>query len=127
MNLDLICAKYGNEIANSKVDETLITKSLGVLQEDGVYSFFLYLSSVGDKARKIKEDALKLLKEDGILKNTIGNGKDPLEVLREKFNDKLDALLFAKEILEHTLVYARYHAKALENPKAEEIAKKGGA
>ena len=115
MNLDLICARYGNKIASSKAGEKLIRNSLGVLQEDGVYAFFLFLeSSKEDKAKNIKDETFKLLSNDEILKDTIGDEKEPLKVLREKFNDNLDELLFAKEILERTLVYARYHAKALE-------------
>ena len=117
-NLDLECAKYGNKIVKSDKDETLITKSLGVLQEDGVYAFFLYLASRGDKekelAKRISQETFSLLKEK------IGKIKEegePLPAIREKLAPDLDSLLLAKQLLERTLVYARYHAKAITDTK----------
>ena len=115
--LDMKCAEYGNIIANIKNNtETLITKSLGVLQEDGVYAFFLYLASQKKEyATNIIKKAYELLKEVGQLKDIFQNEGDALKAVREKLSGKLDELLFAKELLERTLVYARYHAKALGN------------
>jgi len=111
--LDMKCAKCGHLIANAVCnDETLITKSLGVLQEDGVYAFFLWCAS---KAGGIKKEAFAFLQEDGILKHLFGEEIDQMKAIREKFDDNLDELLFAKELLERTLVYARYHAKASGN------------
>lgn len=109
--LDMKCAEYGGKIG-ANVDETLITRALGVLQEDGVYAFFLWCAS---KAGGIKEKAFAFLQEDGILKHLFDGEIDQLKAIREKLSDKLDELLFAKELLERTLVYARYHAKALGN------------
>ncbi|RJO61283.1 hypothetical protein C4544_03260 [candidate division WS5 bacterium] len=101
--LDMKCAECGSKIG-ATLEEALITKSLGVLQEDGVYAFFLYLKTKKGPGEKIKESAFDFLE----LEKTAS-----LEVVREKFKDNLDALLFAKELLERTLVYARYHAKAI--------------
>lgn len=117
--LDMKCAEYGSKIAAIKNNnETLITKSLGVLQEDGIYAFFLYLASRGSKekhiAKEISEEAFAMLKDTGIT-----SGEDVLVSLKDKAND-LNALLITKELLERTLVYARYHAKALEKPEMEE-------
>jgi len=110
--LDMKCAEYGNNIASlSGIDETLITKSLGVLQEDGVYAFFLYLKTKKEPGEKIKESAFEFLE----LEKTAS-----LDVVREKFKDNLDALLFAKELLERTLVYARYHSKANKKKEGDE-------
>ena len=134
--LDMKCAQQGKEIAdkvfNLKKDKTktenLITKSLGVLQEDGVYAYFLYLSSLKNNyPEDAEKEAFELLKQNDILKDVVGSGDDILKAIRENFDNKLDELLFAKELLERALVYARYHAKALDNPKAEEIADKEGA
>ncbi len=127
--LDMKCAKYGSEIASaSGNDETLITKALGVLQEDGVYAFFLYLASQKkEPSNAIKEKAFIFLRQDEILRQIFKTDNDTLKAIRDDLSDKLDELLFAKELLERTLVYARYHAKALDNPKAEEIADKEGA
>lgn len=123
VNLDIICAKYGGQISrnvNEAFDdkdktENLITKSLGVLQEDGIYAFFLYLLSRGssekDGANALSQDSLLLLKE--IIPTS---ASDELSVAKDLANN-LNHLLLAKEMLERTLIYARYHAKAL--PKGE--------
>ncbi len=115
--LDMKCAKYGSEIASvSGNDETLITKALGVLQEDGMYAFFLYLASQKkDTSNAIKDAAFIFLKQDEILGHIFDPEKDVLKAIRDDLSGKLDELLFAKELLERTLVYARYHAKALGN------------
>ena len=126
-NLDRLCAKYGWKISDQlrpalgKGAENLITNSLGVLQEDGVYAFFLYLASRGSEkagAEKLREQTHNLLKEAGIL--PFDTTKDSLEAVRgnkEKqvrgMADDLDSLLLAKRLLEQTLIYARYHAKAI--------------
>ncbi len=128
VNLDQLCARYGWQIASEvhkaigKNAENHITKSLGVLQEDGVYAFFLYQASRGQREKtgseKLKELAQNLLKEAGI--EAFRNSNDPLEAVRDRLaNDldqlnNLDQLLLAKRLLEQTLIYARYHVKALE-------------
>lgn len=108
--LDMKCAEFGSTIGLA-VEETLITKSLGVLQEDGVYAFFLWTTS---KADAIKTHAFSFLKDRGMLRD----GADVLKVIRESFENDIDKLLFAKELLERTLVYARYHAKAIPSPQS---------
>lgn len=125
-NLDQLCAQYGYQItgevhkAIGKKAENHITKSLGVLQEDGVYAFFLYQESrksEKDGANKLKNQAAALLKAIPIRPfDTIA---DPLEAVRgnkqtQGLADDLDSLLLAKQLLEQTLIYARYHTKALE-------------
>ncbi|MFH1859684.1 MAG: hypothetical protein ABH870_01525 [bacterium] len=110
-NLDLKCAECGSKIAKNKEDEKLITKALGVLQEDGVYAFFLYLKSQKEKAAEwISERTFSLLKTQI---TAINAEKEPLPAIRDKLADNLDSLLLAKQLLEKALVYARYHAKAL--------------
>ena len=132
--LDMECAKYGSIIADSSEnDETLIRKSLGVLQEDGVYAFFIYLCSTSEIAIKVSLETFKFLKEQGIVTVDLitkfnaymseTNPNQRKEKLKEYINsltnairnelaDDIDKLLFTKELLERTLVYARYHAKA---------------
>ncbi|MBI5235803.1 MAG: hypothetical protein HY886_06095 [Deltaproteobacteria bacterium] len=103
-NLDLLCASAGYEMASAGDDA--ITKSLGVLQEDGVYAFFLYCKAKNGYD-KVVEAAVNLLKKDGICLDV---GATP-----GYFNDSLDKLLLAKDLLEQALIYGRYHAKAKEN------------
>lgn len=122
-NLDRLCAEYGYKIAEQvhsalkKSAENHITKSLGVLQANGVYAFFLYQASRGKKeqpgAKKLITLAAELLneKEVALLEET----SEPLEAIRKAggLADNLDDLLLAKRLLEQALIYARYHAKAL--------------
>ncbi len=112
--IDMKCAKAGNSIAEIAKDETLITKALGVLQEDGVYAFFLYLVSLKkDVAGHISQKAFDLLRDDAILGNELRGQTEPMKAVLEKLADDLGRLVFVKGLLERTLVYARYHAKAL--------------
>jgi len=122
INLDQLCARYGWQIAEKlnldipKNAENHITKSLGVLQEDGVYAFFLYQSSRGDReikgAVELSNLAKQLLVEAEIL--SLEDTNDPLAAVRNYLANDLDRLLLAKRLLEQALIYARYHAKAME-------------
>ena len=124
-NLDLLCAKYGQKIAekvsttenyNAKKAVVLITKTLSVLQEQGLYAFVLFCESKKDidssAAKEIQILVGEILKELSLIE-----GKSNLldELLKEdSLLSKLDELLFAIEIIEKSLIYARFHAKALE-------------
>lgn len=122
LNLDRLCAQYGWEMAREVHDalkknaENHITKSLGVLQEDGVYAFFLYQLSRSDG--NLGAQSAKLLADKNIEllpKGTTDAGQ-VLEAIRRQngLADNIDALPLAKRLLEQALIYARYHAKALE-------------
>ncbi|MGC8947594.1 MAG: hypothetical protein ACP5N6_15765 [Anaerolineae bacterium] len=139
-NLDQLCALLGYEMAQkvnaelSKASDTenMITKSLGVLQEDGVYAFFLYLASQikekkGDKKDKrsnaasaLANQAAQLLKHQSLNLIRADDGENVYEKAMEEIRREnglasdLDRLLLAKRVLEQALIYARYHAKALE-------------
>ncbi|MBU1599027.1 hypothetical protein KKG61_02805 [bacterium] len=136
-NLDLECASRGSEIAEGvfaelkekNKTENLLTKSLGVLQEDGVYAFFLYLASQGKEENGRKNSERKaaeacISKATDLLKGVglpLNNANQVLQDIREKLADKLDFLLLAKQLLERTLVYARYHAKAKAKTDTDEV------
>ena len=118
-NLDQLCARFGWEMADavyreiSKNAENHITKSLGVLQEDGVYAFFLYQVSRGAREKagaELQEKAKELLKAAGII--GFQNVDNPLGAVRDHTASDLDHLLLAKRLLEKALIYARYHVKA---------------
>lgn len=115
-NLDRLCAEYGYKFADEVSDESLLTKALGVLQEQGLYAFVLFCVSRGsaekERAEKIKQITTDLLKEEKL--NLINNG-DLLEEIRKDngLASNLDDLLLAIHVLEKSLIYARYHAKAL--------------
>jgi hypothetical protein len=126
INLDRLAAKHAQEIIHrredkkaSEVDNT-VTKTLGVLQENGVYACFLYLlAKEKDNGRIVVDEMLNLL--DGLgfgWGKPSGNG---VEEILQHITDKvsgdpkqggLERLLLAKETLEQMLIYARYGAKA---------------
>lgn len=128
--LDLTCADYGFKMMDetkraltekSKVENHL-QKSLGVLQEDGVFAFFVYQAAKGKEAREpLIDQSVKLLKEVNIMKDVAleGNMTQKLEQIREALNkeDRLDRLILAKKVLGRSLTYAWYHARALPGPK----------
>lgn len=131
MNLDTLCAEYGHKIVHDlakygrlpKTDRTrlenTITKSLGVLQEDGVYAFFLFIEYFKDRnesygAENISLECKEMLRDSGIecLRGRRDSEKDDFAALVD-LTKNLDRLLLAYKLLEQTLIYARYHAKAL--------------
>jgi CRISPR/Cas system CMR-associated protein Cmr5 small subunit len=125
-NIDRLCAEYGYKFADeikkalnsdAKKAESLITKALGVLQEQGLYAFTLFCESRGNTekegAEKMKEITTELLKDKlGLISND-----DLLEEIRKEngLASRLDDLLLAIQVLEKSLIYARYHAKAFAN------------
>lgn len=145
INLDSKCAQFGFSLVHNVVKnilgidigplnlselgltneknklENLITKSLGVLQENGLYAFFLYLAyrqqEKGTKeiAKEIDEQAQGLLRDEnvGLLKSgSLPNGEQKYNKIRQLTED-LEKLLLARRLIEQMLIYARYHAKAL--------------
>lgn len=123
-NLDLQCASHAKEIAEVIKEEDTIGKALGVLQEDGMYAFYLYSLALEkkakykEKARAIINQSSKLLKKYSLIGNDAITAVNVRDIIAPLTNN-LDKLLFAKELLERTLVYARYHAKAIEKPETE--------
>lgn len=134
--LDRLAARCAGEIVAGTIPaqaakdvDILVTKALGVLQENGVYACFLFLlSRTQDKEQKIS----KVVR--GKLLDMIGgqdlnfadwhehlppdDGRDAEAVLAYVANTvcaHLDPLLMTKEVLEQTLIYARYGAKARKN------------
>jgi hypothetical protein len=132
LNLDQKAAQYAqNIIANSlkagsaKEVENLITKTLGVLQEQGVYAMILFLFSRTSKEEKIaphmREQLYALLQElpafadkkdkiDAFDKNT--KAEEALKFYSDSVCNDLHTLLLVKDVYEQTLIYARYGAKA---------------
>lgn len=116
-NLDAACAKLGAKLASSanKDIENSITKSLGVLEEQGVYALFLYLHAREKQWGQTTSNELAsfLRKNPGQQNALLGSNHDLFEALQQLAGD-LDKLLFARDLLHRTLVYARYHAKAAQ-------------
>ncbi|MEG4942457.1 hypothetical protein [Microcoleus sp. F4-D5] len=136
-NLDRLAAKKAQAfIANTKSQkasdvENTVTKTLGVLQEDGVYACLLYLlAKEKDNGKAVVAEMLNLLEELGFGWNKpMNNGQIDLrsEIVLKHITDNvtqnLERLLLTKETLEQMLIYARYGAKARqveEKPKNEQ-------
>ena len=121
-NVDMICAEHGSKIARiDKLSEPLVNKSLGVLQEEGVYAFFLFLAAQakGEKntpANDIQQVIFDLLKV--FFQSIKDSQKDILSIIRDNLSEDLNNLFLARDIIERTLVYTRYHLKA--KPKTKE-------
>ncbi|ADG12834.1 conserved hypothetical protein [Methanocaldococcus infernus ME] len=95
----------------------LIEKSLGVLTNNGVYAYYIFV--------KYKESEEFLLDPlfpliDNIFGKLDYNGKkitfkDNKEEYLQKISENIYKLLFLKQVLEKVLIYARYHARALSD------------
>ncbi|MGC1119593.1 MAG: hypothetical protein WBA22_00745 [Candidatus Methanofastidiosia archaeon] len=87
-----------------------ITKSLGILQEDGVFAFYVYLKSEKDEKSNtinaIEEETVNLLKES--INDQLNASLEKIQLLAEDIN----TLLLAKSLIEKTLIYARYQVKS---------------
>lgn len=138
-NLDRLGAEYGSNIAknvrsklgNYKAAETLITKALGVLQEQGLYALGLFCESRGNdekggaieilnQAAKMLEKELEPIIDDKDTKQNDNFCQSKFFKLIDKING-LDNLMLAAKVMEKALIYARYRAKAMKKIENESI------
>ena len=117
-NLDQLAAQYAQKIvADGKADiENLITKTLGVLQEQGVYAMILFLfsrtSNEKSLAEKTRAHLYDLLTKLPAFAESQISDSNALQFFSNTVCNDLDTLLLVKELYEQTLIYARYSAKA---------------
>ncbi|NLV20417.1 MAG: hypothetical protein GXY49_00255 [Syntrophomonadaceae bacterium] len=128
VNLDRIAAQYAQKIVNEDVKvkdlENQVTKSLGVLQEQGIYALMLLLFSQDSKETKaIYKHLIELLKNIGLKnieeetwpqkneKNQY-NFQRVLKFYSDNILKDIERLFLVRDIYEQTLIYARYGAKA---------------
>jgi hypothetical protein len=138
LNLDQKAAQYAQHIVDrakvipnvkKPIDtlERLVTKTLGVLQEQGVYAALLFLySRTSDEAKiatAIRGPLFRLL-QDREAKHAIpifqnknvpaddADAKTALAFYSQEVCENLDTLLLVRDLYEQTLIYARYGAKA---------------
>ncbi|WP_029521343.1 hypothetical protein [Persephonella sp. IF05-L8] len=112
--------KIINEINNleKKNDKkkalNLIDKALGVLSNDGVYAYYVYIiSQKNGEFNKIFLDSLEEI--FNIAKYKEAYNSDSRQNYFKDITNDIHKLLFLKQLLEKTLIYARYHAKALQD------------
>ncbi len=122
-NLDAHCARKAQEIvglADGKRDKDLenrITDALAVLEEQGIYACYLYLRY--QKQTKVWCHLAALLRDPevgGLLESS--NGPDDAQALIA-LTDDLHKLVLAKQLMQQTLIYARYGLRALPENKKE--------
>ncbi len=120
-NLDLHAARTAQTMigdtkkkAKAQDAENLITKALGVLQENGVYAcvLFLYASKEGHIADPVCQSLLQMTTQLGLSPVAQWKWQDGLKFVSEKICSDLDRLLLVRQLWEQTLIYARYGAKA---------------
>lgn len=118
LNLDQKAAQYAQAIVrNGGAEiENLVTKALGVLQEQGVYACILFL--LANKDQNILLPLCALLKElpafhaNPAIPTERTDSKVTLKFFSDTVCSELDTLLLIKDLYEQTLIYARYGAKA---------------
>ena len=92
--------------------ERVITKALGILIEDGLFAYSIWLKSEDENPhRAIIASSLELLKNEKI---NLTNKNDLIEAILDISNE-LQKTILAKQLLEKMLIYARYRAKALQS------------
>lgn len=117
-NLDLKCADLGKQLAG-KADEKLLTDALAVLEEQGVYAFFLFLKARGKAEGSNVSDACRnFLKKTPQAQPLFEATQNDVFASLQNLSNDLDGLLLARDLLRQALVYARYHAKAGTSPGA---------
>jgi hypothetical protein len=108
---------------DAKAVENLITKTLGVLQEQGVYACMLFLFSrtssdergFADKMRPELYSLLGKLPAFGQradLPTPCAEAKTALAFYANQVCNDLDTLLLVRDLYEQALIYARFTAKA---------------
>jgi len=118
LNLDQRAAQYAQKIVadGQKGLENLITKTLGVLQEQGVYACLLFLFSRTSIEKSLADVTrphfYNLLKELPVFQQSEINDQNGLQFFSDTVCSDMDTLLLVKELYEQTLIYARYGAKA---------------
>lgn len=126
LNLDQTAAIHAQQMVNEaeeKIDtlERLVTKSLGVLQEQGVYALMLFLFSRTSDEKKIAPVICKQLRlalavfpcfsEEKAVPDT-DDQTFLLPFFANHVADEMDILFLVRDLFEQTLIYARFGAKA---------------
>ena len=114
-------AKQGVQGVRKPVEtlERLATKALGVLQAQGVYALMLFLfsrsSDEAEVAPLIREELYQALQALPSFQGSQieDEPQKALKFFSEHVLKDLDTLLLVRDLYEQTLIYARYHAKAL--------------
>ena len=119
INIYKKCAEHGFNICkdvtpdSAKEYENAIRKTLGVLTNDGIFAFIIWIeSNEGEKEyRAIKYQTSKFLSE--IIKDKFSGNPNNLRNEIINICDNIPQMFFIKQILEQMLTYALYRARSL--------------
>jgi hypothetical protein len=116
-NLDVNCAELGRKLSViDKVDEKLLGDSLSVLEEQGLYAFFLYMKAHGkEPGKEVIAKCHQFLRDNPVICQKLQSSKSDVFDSVQELSQKIDDLIFARELLIQALVYARYHSKAKDS------------
>jgi hypothetical protein len=116
-NLDVNCAELGRKLSViDKVDEKLLGDSLSVLEEQGLYAFFLYLKAHGkEPGKEVIAKCHQFLRDNPVICQKLQSSKSDVFDSVQELSQSIDDLIFARELLIQALVYARYHSKAKDS------------
>lgn len=124
IKLEPLCAECATHIVEDRQTnqlavsdrENLITKALGVLSENGLYSMAVFLVSCHNSEYGVlvlcSLNRLWALDTIRLLDSAATEPRAMLEKVRG-LTQNLSTMILAKKLAEQTLVFARYHAKAL--------------
>lgn len=122
-NLDFYAAKISQDIVSQNKGnyepeeiENLVTKTLGVLQENGVYACVLYLNMKNtDLHKSVQRNLFDMTKKIGLEPPNASDPDKSLNFVSDHICNDLDTLLLTKQLWERILLYARYGAKAAKD------------
>ncbi len=116
-NLDLKCAELGKRLAEQDgVEETVFAEALSVLEEQGLYAFFLFLQARGRQPHRTVCNACADFLRGMPTGSPLLANSDVFDAL-QRLGEDLDKLLFARDLLRQALVYGPYHAKARDGAR----------
>jgi hypothetical protein len=124
IDLDLESQRAAQSIARGcpekDVLENVATKTLGVMQENGIYAAVLYTFTRAEKQRlaaaAIRRGLLGILPRLEITPPAREDAATVLSALTDSVCQDLDRMLLVKQVWEQTLIYTRFGAKAETKP-----------
>ena len=116
-NIDALISEISYKLIEKILDsenktklKNLIDKSLGVLSNNGVYAYYVYI--ISQKSKEAEEIFLDIFEDIFKMINSNFDKRKKQEYFQQ-ISEDIYKLLFLKQLLEKTLIYARYHAKSL--------------
>jgi geranylgeranyl pyrophosphate synthase len=130
-NIDRLCAEVGFFIPDDRLDkskqENTIQKALGVLSQDGIFAYIVWLESKNSlspdskkaeelTARNIHEKSFELLKRIELVKGVTDYKNLRSELVKPNgVLDDIHQMFLVKQLFERMLTYALYRAKSLSS------------